>query len=175
MKSIKGKAAFSLGFNLPLFVVHNVNQLHIVTSKEETNIIEKSNSSNSKYEEENADILLTALPVRPGTDLASKLLLNDPKMKNIIIEEVVGSRINGDVYHISSCDRHDGRKTDILYLPNCKPTNDLPPVIVEIQQKVDHLFLARAMRYCLDVFEETHIVPILVVFNIKGFSSKQIC
>lgn len=118
-------------------------------------------------------MLLTALPARPGTDLASKLLLQDSKMKHIIIAEVIGKGINGDAYYVGSCDKHDGRKTHVLYLPHCTPTNDLPPVIVEIQQKANHPFIARAIRYCLEVFEETHILPILVVFNVKGFSGQQ--
>lgn len=90
-------------------------------------------------------------------------------MKNIIIADVVGKGIGGDAYYVGPCDRHDGRKTDVIYLPHSTQTNELPPVIVEIQQKVNHSSMARAIRYCLDIFEETAIVPVLVVFNVKGF------
>ncbi|KAI8990862.1 hypothetical protein BDF20DRAFT_830954 [Mycotypha africana] len=93
-------------------------------------------------------MLMTALPAKPGTDLASKLLLQDSQLKNMIIAEVVGKGIGGEAYYVG-------------------------PLIVEIQQKVNQPFMARAIRYCLDIFEETTIVPILVVFNVKGFSGTQ--
>ncbi|CAO3575976.1 unnamed protein product [Absidia cylindrospora] len=123
-------------------------------------------------ESQDIDILLTKLPLTPGSDLSSKLLLQEPKIKNIIISKIIGKGINGDAYHIGSCDRHDGRKTDTLYMPNTKVTEDLPPIIVEVQQKVNHMFISRAIHYCLNVFEETKVLPILVVFNIDGFMGK---
>lgn len=46
-------------------------------------------------------------------------------------------------------------------------------VIVKVQQKVNHLFVTRAMRYCLDVLEETKALPILIVFNVDGVTGKK--
>lgn len=105
--------------------------------------------------DEQPDMLVTALPARPGTDLSSKLLLCDSYIKNIIIDTVVGNGIHGEAYHVEPGDRHDGRKTDTVYLPNTKPTDNLPPVLVEIQQKVNQVFVLRTIRYCIDIFEET--------------------
>ncbi|OAD71192.1 hypothetical protein PHYBLDRAFT_66524 [Phycomyces blakesleeanus NRRL 1555(-)] len=42
----------------------------------------------------------------------------------------------------------------ILYLPPKEFAHDLAPVIVEIQNKVNHAFVARAIRYCLNIFDD---------------------
>ncbi|KAL0077997.1 hypothetical protein J3Q64DRAFT_1825014 [Phycomyces blakesleeanus] len=86
-------------------------------------------------------------------------------MKHTIVIEAVGKGIHGDAYYVGSCDGHNGQKTDVLYLPHCTLTDDLPPVIVETRQNFDHPFIICGIRYCLDVFEKTHIVPNLVMFN----------
>ncbi|OAD75055.1 hypothetical protein PHYBLDRAFT_144409 [Phycomyces blakesleeanus NRRL 1555(-)] len=88
-------------------------------------------------------------------------------MKHTIVIEAVGKGIHGDAYYVGSCDGHNGQKTDVLYLPHCTLTDDLPPVIVETRQNFDHPFIICGIRYCLDVFEKTHIVPNLVMFNLS--------
>ncbi|KAF7721412.1 hypothetical protein EC973_004718 [Apophysomyces ossiformis] len=126
-------------------------------------------------EEEEVDVLTLTLPHRPGTDLSSKNLLRDKKMKNVVVSAVVGNGINGNAYHVSHNEHADGRKSHIIYLPCAKCSDALPPVVVEIQHKLDHNFMSRAMRYCLAVFDEVKVLPILVVFNVNGFSSKYFC
>ncbi|KAI9361025.1 hypothetical protein BD770DRAFT_471027 [Pilaira anomala] len=60
-----------------------------------------------------------------------------------------------------------------IYIPEAsKPTEITPPIIVEIQQIVDISFLKRLTRYCLNIHDEYKFFPVVIVFAIKGFSSK---
>ncbi|RCH87083.1 hypothetical protein CU097_010070, partial [Rhizopus azygosporus] len=66
------------------------------------------------------------------------------------------------------------RRTDSLYLPLPQFGCDLPSVIVKDQKKVDRAFITRAIRYCLNAFENTKSFPILMVISINRFSSKKL-
>ncbi|CEG82530.1 hypothetical protein RMATCC62417_17210 [Rhizopus microsporus] len=129
--------------------------------------------TNTQLTEDDYDILTMTLPLRPGTDTFSKTLLREKSIKDIIISTVIGKGITGDAYVVGSNEQLDGRRTDSLYLPLRQFGRDLPPVIVEAQKKVDQAFIIRAIRYCLNAFEDTKSLPILVVISINGFSSKK--
>ncbi|KAL0078436.1 hypothetical protein J3Q64DRAFT_1872394 [Phycomyces blakesleeanus] len=60
----------------------------------------------------------------------------------------------------------------ILYLPPKEFAHDLAPVIVEIQNKVNHAFVARAIRYCLNIFDDVKALPVLILISTDGFSRK---
>ncbi|KAI8367613.1 uncharacterized protein BYT42DRAFT_586884 [Radiomyces spectabilis] len=139
------------------------------TTSSHTNLSDPQATSFDSDEDDDLDILTVALPLRPGSDLCSKILLQEPYIKNIIISSVVGYGITGEAYLCSFTEQADGRKADFIYLPLA---HDLPPVIVETQQKVGQKFISRAIRYCLNVLDSTNSFPILVVFNIAGFSSR---
>lgn len=123
--------------------------------------------------EDDFDILSMTLPLRPGSDLLSKNLLRDQSIKDIIIKSVIGNGITGDAYSVGCHEQQDGRRADAIYFPLKEFARDLAPVVVEIQSKVNHAFVARAIRYCLNVFDVFKVLPILVVIGIDGFSSKQ--
>ncbi|KAG1285867.1 hypothetical protein G6F62_007926 [Rhizopus arrhizus] len=113
------------------------------------------------------------LPLRLGSDLFSKNLLRDQSIKNIIITAIIGNGITGDAYSVCANEQHDGRRADMIYFPLKEFARDLAPVIVEIQNKVNHAFVARAIRYCLNIFDDVKALPVLVVISIDGFSSKK--
>ncbi|KAI8328266.1 hypothetical protein BC941DRAFT_363907, partial [Chlamydoabsidia padenii] len=50
-----------------------------------------------------------------------------------------------------------------------------PPIVVEVQQNVNHKFVGRAFHYCLNILKETDVLPILAVFNVDGFVGKAFC
>ncbi|KAG2218860.1 hypothetical protein INT45_011284 [Circinella minor] len=120
------------------------------------------------------ELYTLSLPVTPGSDSSSKALLRTDDIKDIIISSVVGGGICGTAYHNGPTEHNDNKRTDITYYPQ-DTTKNLAPVIVEIQKKVSHEFIARLMRYSLNVFDETKILPIVLVINIDGFSSKHFC
>ncbi|CEI88119.1 hypothetical protein RMCBS344292_02519 [Rhizopus microsporus] len=118
------------------------------------------------------DLYTLSLPVVPGSDACSKALLRTDEIKNIIISTIIGDGICGSAYYNEPTENNDNRKADIMYYPN-DATKNLAPVIVEIQKKVSHEFIVRSMRYSLNVFDQKNTLPILLVINTDGFSSKQ--
>ncbi|KAI7848341.1 hypothetical protein BDC45DRAFT_450385 [Circinella umbellata] len=114
------------------------------------------------------------LPVTPGSDSCSRAVLRIDDIKDIIISSVAGGEICGSAYHNGPTEHNDNRRTDITYYPQDN-TKNLALVIVQIQKKVSHEFIARLMRYSLNVFDETKTLPIVLVINIDGFSSKHFC
>ncbi|KAI9299605.1 hypothetical protein BJ944DRAFT_245041, partial [Cunninghamella echinulata] len=121
---------------------------------------------------EEEEIWRLKLPIRPGSDLSSKMLLREDYIKNIIISRVIKEVIAGDTYYVGPNEQIDKKMTDVVYLPYNKKSREFPPIIVEIQGKVDHFFMHRIMRYSLNLFEETKVLPIVVVINVNGFSSR---
>ena len=74
---------------------------------------------------------------------------------------------------VASNEFSDGRKSDILYIPKTnKPTETALPIIVEVQQIIDIPFIKRTNRYCLNIHSAYKIFPKVIVFAIKGYSSK---
>ncbi|KAI8991733.1 hypothetical protein BDF20DRAFT_920734 [Mycotypha africana] len=123
--------------------------------------------------EDGFDILSMTLPLRPGSDLFSKNLLRAQNIKNIIITAVIGNGITGEAYTVGANEQNDGRRADIIYLPLKEFARALPPVIIEIQSKVNPAFVTRSIRYCLNTFDDVKTLPVLVVICIDGFSSRK--
>lgn len=119
----------------------------------------------------NEELYALSLPVIPGSDSCSKALFRTDAIKDIVISSVVGGGICGLAYHNGPTEHNDNKRSDITYYPHDN-TKSLAPVIVEIQNKVSHKFIARLMRYLLNAFDEINILPIVLVINIDGFSSK---
>ncbi|ORE06237.1 hypothetical protein BCV72DRAFT_256425 [Rhizopus microsporus var. microsporus] len=80
----------------------------------------------------------------------SKVLLPTDDIKDIVISSVVGVDICSSAYYNGPTEQNDNKRTDITYYPQDN-TKDLVPVIVEIQKKMSHEFIARLMRYSLNV------------------------
>ncbi|KAI8984206.1 hypothetical protein BDF20DRAFT_986131 [Mycotypha africana] len=133
----------------------------------------KMSQTNSNLDDDLSDVLTITLPRRPGADLSSKLLFREDEIVNIVVKAATDGHVNGSLYCVSSNEFSDGRKSDILYIPKTnKPTETTLPIIVEIQQIVDISFIKRINRYCLNVHDAYKVFPKVIVFVIKGFSSK---
>ncbi|KAI9481512.1 MAG: hypothetical protein EXX96DRAFT_567011 [Benjaminiella poitrasii] len=52
--------------------------------------------------------------------------------------------------------------SDVLYLPT---TSNLPPVLVEIQNKVNEGFIKRAIKYSLSLEEEYGVSYLTILFS----------
>ncbi|ORX45534.1 hypothetical protein DM01DRAFT_1368701 [Hesseltinella vesiculosa] len=68
----------------------------------------------------------------------------------------------------------DGTECDILYVPRSADLNQLPPVILEIQNVVNDVFMASAIQYCLNVYRRFHIYPILVIICVDKIASRNL-
>ncbi|RCH80911.1 hypothetical protein CU098_004768 [Rhizopus stolonifer] len=101
------------------------------------------------------------------------MILMEDEIVSIVINAATDGHVNGSLYCVSSNEFSDGRKSDILYIPKTnKPTETALPILVEMQQIVDISFIKRINRYCLNVHDAYKIFPKVIVFAIKGFSSK---
>ncbi|KAI8642649.1 hypothetical protein BD408DRAFT_329605, partial [Parasitella parasitica] len=113
-----------------------------------------------------------SLPVKPGTDSCSKALFRTEKVEDILISSVVGDSICTLAYYIGPTEHNDNTRSDIVYYPKDNKKN-LPFIIVEIQNKVIQEFITRLMRYSLNIFGNKKTLPLFVIVNINGFSSKR--
>ncbi|KAI7895089.1 uncharacterized protein EV154DRAFT_399403, partial [Mucor mucedo] len=94
----------------------------------------------------------TLLPedFKSGTDLSSKLLLNDPLIINVITKSLLQKRVN-NLYISAQNEWCDGSKSDILYVPKSAAANASPPILIEIQNRLDQTFLCRLIKYSTHV------------------------
>ncbi|GAB5588771.1 hypothetical protein Unana1_03671 [Umbelopsis nana] len=125
---------------------------------------------------ENEDISIT-LPQshQPGNDLMSRLLLKDSRVSTMIIQKLIGNHVTSDKYLAADTSHADGTQSDILYLPTSAPSEHFPPILVEVQRTVNPKFMARAVKYCVSVFAEHGVLPILLIICVDGFSSVGLC
>ncbi|KAG1277496.1 hypothetical protein G6F66_012278 [Rhizopus arrhizus] len=118
-------------------------------------------------EDDDVNNLYLHLELRPGTDITSKLIMND---KTVSI--FVGSNITNNLYHSASTEWSDGTKSDVLYVPT-EVSDDQPPILIEIQNSVDQAFMIRLIQYCTRVYERFQVLPVVLVFVVVKFSSKE--
>ncbi|CEG83007.1 hypothetical protein RMATCC62417_16990 [Rhizopus microsporus] len=117
------------------------------------------------------NVITISLECRSGSDGASKLLLNHDDIKHTIVSSLTDGNINGKMYTIANNEHSDGKRSDVIYIPD-KPTESTRPITVEIQQTFDWAFFRRLNRYCLNICDKYKVMPFVMVFAIKGFSSK---
>ncbi|KAG1054441.1 hypothetical protein G6F43_003553 [Rhizopus delemar] len=103
---------------------------------------------------------------RPGTDLISKLVLNDTQVMNVLSKALVPEAAE-DSYASAPTEFITGRKCDVLYAPR-DPLSSFPPILVEVQNKADEKFLTRAIQYCTLTFERYNRLPILVILGVAN-------
>lgn len=77
------------------------------------------------------------------------------------------------MYSLANNEHEDGRKSDVIYTADDQRHSErTPPLLVEVQQKVDLAFLKRLTRYCLNIHDRYKVKPVVAVFIIQGFGSK---
>lgn len=68
-----------------------------------------------------------------------------------------------------TCEWIDGKRADMIYGPMISPSNLLPPVIIEVQNVVDELYMHRLQKYCNHVYETfDNIKPIALTICVKS-------
>lgn len=114
-------------------------------------------------------MLLFRLPDNylPGTDLISKIMLKDERVKGTLVEELVGREAK-QFYQLGRCEFVNNTTCDVLFVSS-QP--DQPPLLFEIQEGVDSNFIRRAMDYSLSINNEYGSMPKVTVFAINGFNS----
>ena len=123
----------------------------------------------SKNHDDEDSLLTFRLPLNylPGQDILSKRILNNQRVINLITTSLLQLKI--DTYSNAATEWRNGTRCDVLYLPEIPLRNSLPPILIEVQQNVNELFMRRLMMYSLNVVS-THVhspLPIVLIFCIN--------
>ncbi|KAI8635815.1 hypothetical protein BD408DRAFT_323960, partial [Parasitella parasitica] len=104
----------------------------------------------------------------PGTDLMSKLLLIDQDVMNIVVSAVIGPKAK-DQYVAIPTEWIDFTRSDVAYEP-VNRSNDLPRILIEIQNKADMNFYQRLIDYSRSVTRQHKgsTLPIVVAIVINS-------
>lgn len=134
-----------------------------------------------------ADLFSFTLPSKhkPGSDLMSKLILDDKRASNIIVNELIGMEPkifhSGVIITITNCfvcilgqqavnqylsrptEWPNQTKSDVLYtLAGSKSSVSLPPVLVEVQYTANMSFYRRLIDYGLSVSRRHKAAPAIL-------------
>jgi hypothetical protein len=101
----------------------------------------------------------------------SRILLKDERIMNIVIKSLVGEHVSSSMYTSGRCEWVNKTVSEVVYLPKIQ---DVAPILIEIQYKVDEDFINRAIKHCLSMKEECGVLPLMLIISIKGFSNEAI-
>ncbi|KAI8878829.1 hypothetical protein K501DRAFT_194960 [Backusella circina FSU 941] len=88
---------------------------------------------------------------KPGTDLMSKLTLDDKRINNIIVSQIIGQYLLNQ-YVSKLIEWLNFKKSDVLYTsPNSKNSNSLLFIVVKVQYTGNMSFCRRLIDYGLSV------------------------
>lgn len=107
---------------------------------------------------------------KPGTDLISKMLLNDPAIMRIVIHSLVGEDISPDSYSVAPTEWADTKGVYTLYVSQNMSNEKLTPVLVVIQEEVDQSTMLEIVERSALVCENFRILPTVLVISIKSSS-----
>jgi hypothetical protein len=61
-------------------------------------------------------------------------------------------------------------KSDVIYVSKTEQTEEMPPKLIEIQNRVDLAFIIRLTGCSTYIYERYRVRPIVLVFAAKGIS-----
>ncbi|KAL0096864.1 hypothetical protein J3Q64DRAFT_1827953 [Phycomyces blakesleeanus] len=122
--------------------------------------------------EDCSEDFLFSLPLKyiPGTDLMSKLILNNDEVIKIIVSTLFG---------VDACRKYSTRpkewpnfkRSDVLYCPfNRKEFKNHPPILIEVQYYTGMNFFRRLMKYSLSVCKYYSTLPIVLTIVTNNIS-----
>jgi hypothetical protein len=83
----------------------------------------------------------------------------------------IDASIPTNSYVISPNKWSDGSRSDVAYASTTITNDSLPPVLIELQYQVDQDFMLRIIKYASHVYKWYKVLPVIVVFVTKSFSS----
>ncbi|OAD67155.1 hypothetical protein PHYBLDRAFT_174540 [Phycomyces blakesleeanus NRRL 1555(-)] len=98
----------------------------------------------------------------PGRDKMSRMVLKHQDVVDIIKKELLDAP-NG-TYTLADSDWNNSR-CDVLYMSNLPLS--FPPVLIEVQNTINDLFLHRLVSYSLNVVKTYHALPVVLVLGTK--------
>ncbi|KAG2209747.1 hypothetical protein INT47_001895 [Mucor saturninus] len=120
------------------------------------------------------ELLTFELPstLLPGRDILSKRILKNQKVIDLIINSLLN--IPAGTYGVASSEWLDNTRSDTLYEPRLDIQKSLPPVLIEVQARVDEKFMMRLMQYAINVIERYDLKPVVLIFCVDKISSKSL-
>ncbi|KAI7847639.1 hypothetical protein BDC45DRAFT_412762, partial [Circinella umbellata] len=109
---------------------------------------------------------------KPGTDLMSKLMLDDKRINDIIVSQIIGEHASGQ-YVSRPTEWLDFTKSDVLYTPSTgRNSNSMPPVLVEVQYTGNIAFYRRLISYSLSVMKRYSATPVVLAIVIHNTTTE---
>ncbi|KAI8378077.1 uncharacterized protein BYT42DRAFT_572664 [Radiomyces spectabilis] len=105
-------------------------------------------------------------PDRPGKDLVSKLILRDVRVMKLLIKSLVDAPYCENLYRLGESEWSDSLKSDVVYAPLDHYRTSLPPVLIEIQNGINESFLARLIKYAVNIYEIYGQFPVILIIGI---------
>ncbi|KAI8967063.1 hypothetical protein BDF20DRAFT_902387 [Mycotypha africana] len=116
------------------------------------------------------DLLLFKIPseYRPGDDKLSKIILSNSTIVDQILKFLLD--VAPGTYTTDNTEWSNALRSDILYVPRIGISNSLPPILIEVQKRVDKTFMARLITYFINVFMRYKCYPIVLIFCVDTVS-----
>ncbi|KAG0164093.1 hypothetical protein DFQ28_003112, partial [Apophysomyces sp. BC1034] len=102
----------------------------------------------------------------PGSDLMAKLMLRDPIVIDMIVTTVIGPEARS-LYSSRPTEWSNRSRSDVIYAASVSSDN-LPPVLVEVQHTINLEFIDRLLNYALCVKKDFKAKPVVVVFGVDA-------
>jgi hypothetical protein len=68
----------------------------------------------------------------------------------------------------------DGALSSVVYVQQASSLQDLPPILVVVQKKIEQEFTSKVIKLCLSLFKDHKALPILLIIALDGFSSETV-
>jgi hypothetical protein len=116
------------------------------------------------------DLLLFKIPsdYRPGDDKLSKIVLSNSTIVDKILKSLLD--VTPGTYTTDNTEWSNGLRSDIFYVSRIGISSSLPPILIEVQKRVDQTFMARLITYSINVFMRYKFYPIVLIFCVDTVS-----
>ncbi|KAI9486352.1 MAG: hypothetical protein EXX96DRAFT_604516 [Benjaminiella poitrasii] len=94
--------------------------------------------------------------------LIYSLILTDQRIINIITKSLLNAPKNSYIY--TTKELSDNCAFNTLYIP-LGTQSSLPPILVNISEKLDNLNISQIIQHCSDIFERYNSLPICLIIS----------
>ncbi|KAI8888362.1 hypothetical protein K501DRAFT_303791 [Backusella circina FSU 941] len=110
------------------------------------------------------DLHLFKIPsdYRPGDDKLSKIILSNSTIIDQILKSLLD--VTPGTYTTDNTEWPNDLRSDILYVPRIGISSSLPPILIEVQKRIDQTFMAKLITYSINVFMRYKFYPIVLIF-----------
>ncbi|KAG2206811.1 hypothetical protein INT47_007567 [Mucor saturninus] len=107
---------------------------------------------------------------QPSHNIITKSLLEYPSIINMIVCALVDKNIPVDTYMVAPIESPEtttDKNMYTLYVSKNEISDKWVPVLVVVQETVDHVTMGETIKRCLLVYEERRISPTVLIISLK--------